>query len=195
MAFLTNLFTSVHGSLPSYLLQQSHSADYEYGVRGGRAKPCRACSDFQTWIQQSSKSKDGSKADDAPAKPPQQTSTTASSHKREDCPLDKDQLGRASWSLVHTMAAYYPETPTAEDRTSMGAFVRALGRFYPCESCAEDFRRDIDQHPPDTSSRTALAAWWCQAHNRVNRKLGKTEFDCSRVDERWLDGWKDGSCG
>ena len=117
------------------------------------------------------------------------------SHKREDCPLDKDQLGRASWLLVHTMAAYYPETPTAEDRTSMGAFVRALGRFYPCESCAEDFRRDIEAHPPDTSSRTALAAWWCQAHNRVNRKLGKTEFDCSRVDERWLDGWKDGSCG
>lgn len=28
----------------------------------------------------------------------------------------------------------------------------------------------------------------------VNRKLGKPDFDCSLVDERWRDGWKDGSC-
>ena len=31
-------------------------------------------------------------------------------------------------------------------------------------------------------------------HNDVNRRIGKEEFDCSKVDERWLDGWKDGSC-
>jgi FAD-linked sulfhydryl oxidase len=31
-------------------------------------------------------------------------------------------------------------------------------------------------------------------HNEVSRKIGKAEFDCSKVDERWKDGWKDGSC-
>ena len=31
-------------------------------------------------------------------------------------------------------------------------------------------------------------------HNEVNRRIGKKEFDCSKVDERWCDGWKDGSC-
>ena len=31
-------------------------------------------------------------------------------------------------------------------------------------------------------------------HNEVNRRIGKKEFDCSKVDERWRDGWKDGSC-
>ncbi|MED6273348.1 hypothetical protein CHARACLAT_005437 [Characodon lateralis] len=47
---------------------------------------------------------------------------------------------------------------------------------------------------PDTSSRHALSQWFCRLHNEVNVRLGKPEFDCSLVDERWKDGWKDGSC-
>ena len=31
-------------------------------------------------------------------------------------------------------------------------------------------------------------------HNEVNRRIEKEEFDCSKVDERWRYGWKDGSC-
>jgi mitochondrial FAD-linked sulfhydryl oxidase len=34
----------------------------------------------------------------------------------------------------------------------------------------------------------------CQAHNEVNRKLGKSEFDCGLWKERWRDGWRDGRC-
>ena len=34
----------------------------------------------------------------------------------------------------------------------------------------------------------------CEAHNRVNLKLGKKLFDCNKVMERWYDGWSDGSC-
>jgi len=52
----------------------------------------------------------------------------------------------------------------------------------------------LQTHPPDTSSRHNFSQWMCHTHNDVNRRLGKEEFDCSRVDERWLDGWKDGSC-
>ena len=47
---------------------------------------------------------------------------------------------------------------------------------------------------PDTSSRKGLSYWFCDYHNEVNRRLGKKEFDCSKVLERWKDGWADGSC-
>ena len=47
---------------------------------------------------------------------------------------------------------------------------------------------------PDVSTRHNLSQWFCRLHNDVNLKLGKPTFDCSRVDERWRDGWKDGSC-
>ena len=92
------------------------------------------------------------------------------------------------------MAAYYPEKPTKDEETLMQNFITALSRFYPCEPCAIDFREDIKLNPPKTESRKELSLWWCGAHNRVNKKLGKPEFDCSKLDERWLDGWKDGSC-
>lgn len=29
--------------------------------------------------------------------------------------------------------------------------------------------------------------WLCQVHNIVNRKLGKDEFDCGQLLERWSD--------
>lgn len=52
----------------------------------------------------------------------------------------------------------------------------------------------LKTNQPDTSSGHALSQWFCRVHNDINIRLGKPEFDCSRVDERWRDGWKDGSC-
>lgn len=52
----------------------------------------------------------------------------------------------------------------------------------------------LKTNQPDTKSRHALSQWLCGIHNDINVRLGKPEFDCSRVDERWRDGWKDGSC-
>lgn len=56
------------------------------------------------------------------------------------------------------------------------------------------FRLKSPEMKIDTSSRYNFSQWMCRLHNDVNRKLGKPEFDCSKVDERWRDGWKDGSC-
>lgn len=108
--------------------------------------------------------------------------------------MDKDELGKNSWSLFHTISVHYPDKPTMEDQQLMKQFINGIARFYPCESCAKDFRADIETYPPNTESRKALTNWWCRIHNRVNKKLGKPEFDCSKLDQRWLDGWTDGSC-
>lgn len=92
------------------------------------------------------------------------------------------------------MASYYPDNPTVDDRIQMNNFINGLARFYPCETCANDLRNDIRNYPPETENRNKLSNWWCMIHNRVNRKLGKKEFDCKNLDQRWLDGWSDGSC-
>lgn len=63
---------------------------------------------------------------------------------------------------------------------------------YPHLPCIAPYR--ICRNQPDTSTRTCLTQWLCRLHNEVNHKLGKPDFDCSKVDERWRDGWKDGSC-
>ncbi|KAM3957719.1 evr1_Alr domain-containing protein Alr [Aphomia sociella] len=152
----------------------SHGIDEE-------EKPCRACTDFKTWAKQQNKV-----SLTAPNKP--------DTPKRTDCPLDKDDLGRSTWGFLHSMVSYYPQKPTEAQSKDMTRFFNIFAQFYPCEPCALDFQEDIQKNPPQTKSRDMLAKWLCERHNTVNIKLGKPTFDCSKVNERWRDGWLDGSC-
>ncbi|VDP85071.1 unnamed protein product [Echinostoma caproni] len=111
-----------------------------------------------------------------------------------NCPPDKPELGRATWTLLHTMAAYYPVEPSERDKQDMAGFLRGFGLFYPCVPCAHDLRKNMILNPPQLQSREALSGWLCMQHNLVNKKIHKPLFDCSKVLERWRYGWKDGSC-
>ena len=106
------------------------------------------------------------------------------------CPVDREELGRQSWTLLHTMAAYYPNKPTAEDKTHAKTFMGALSRLYPCTHCAHGIREAIKESPVDADSREGLSVWMCRLHNRVNEELGKPTFSCtlSKLDARWRTG-------
>ena len=106
---------------------------------------------------------------------------------RAAAPLDVDELGRASWALMHTIAAYYPQKPTHAQRVQARRFFDALGDLYPCATCRADLRADVDAHPPRCETREALAKWVCERHNVVNEKLGKAKMSCAidALDARW----------
>uniref|UniRef100_A0A0X3PHM0 Sulfhydryl oxidase n=1 Tax=Schistocephalus solidus TaxID=70667 RepID=A0A0X3PHM0_SCHSO len=110
------------------------------------------------------------------------------------CPIDKTGLGRAAWTLLHTMAAYYPNHPTYKQMAAMENFFSSFAEFFPCKYCAMGFKENISKHPVDASNRLSLSGWLCMQHNLVNEKLKKPLFDCSKVLERWRYGWADGSC-
>ncbi|KAG8236829.1 hypothetical protein J437_LFUL017286 [Ladona fulva] len=158
--------------------------------RGGPQtdKPCRTCVDFKTWSRLQKEAMD-TKNQECAEDPPEKKNL-----KDHGCPLDKDELGKTTWAVLHTIAAKYPEKPTETQKDDMKKFISLFSRFYPCEYCAKDFRQDLAEAPPRTESYREFSQWLCEAHNRVNRKIGKPEFDCKLVDERWRDGWKDGSC-
>jgi mitochondrial FAD-linked sulfhydryl oxidase len=111
------------------------------------------------------------------------------------CPLNRREVGRASWALLHTIAAYFPENPTKQQQQDAEQFMKLLARLYPCGYCGDTTNDEMIRNPPRTSSRKEFATWMCEIHNEVNDRLGKPEFDCSRVAERWRTGPNDGSCG
>jgi FAD-linked sulfhydryl oxidase len=120
--------------------------------------------------------------------------TPAVAANRSNCPPDVEQLGNSAWTLLHTIAASYPDNPSTTQKEDLRGFMRTFSRLYPCWVCAEDFQAYIQKEQTKVGSRAEFGGWLCNAHNEVNRKLGKKEFDCSRWEERWRTGWKDGSC-
>ncbi|CAH0546053.1 unnamed protein product [Brassicogethes aeneus] len=143
------------------------------------SEQCRQCSSFSDYVRQTKK-KDSEAFVEMPRRP--------------DCPLDKDELGSKTWGFLHTMAAKYPKKPDASQQKEMKTFFTIFSKFYPCDHCAEEFREELKQFPPKTESQEALSQWLCKIHNVINVKTGKKEFDCTKVNQRWRDGWIDGSC-
>jgi FAD-linked sulfhydryl oxidase len=114
-----------------------------------------------------------------------------------DCPPDVDTLGNHTWTFLHSLSASYPERASPSQQSDMRSFLSLFAKLYPCWVCAEDFTTWMAQpgNQPRVQGQDEFGQWMCQAHNEVNRKLGKDEFDCARWKERWRDGWKDGRCG
>ncbi|CAG9770495.1 unnamed protein product [Ceutorhynchus assimilis] len=161
---------------------------------------CRSCSSFSDYIKSTRKKKDenGNTVTGSQSAVAGDGGTTGhqgdSGGRRTDCPLDKDELGRSAWGLIHTMAATYPQTPSQTQKCEMRTFFNVFAKFYPCPHCSEDLQEELKIEPPKVENPEQLSQWLCRLHNKVNVKLGKEIFDCSKVNERWRDGWKDGSC-
>lgn len=110
------------------------------------------------------------------------------------CPPDRSGLGAATWTFLHSVAAYFPAQPSEVEQEDARQLMHLVSRLYPCRDCAADLAQDLVQEPPVVTSAQDFSHWLCRLHNRVNVKLGKPAFDCARIFERWRDGWKDGSC-
>jgi len=148
-------------------------------------KPCRTCTSSAAWMAMMK---------GTPGKKRPQPVVPVSAP--PECPPDVEELGRSTWTMLHSMAATYPATAPAETQSVMQQFIAAFAKLYPCWVCAADFRDWMVQpgNEPQVKGQDDLGLWMCRAHNAVNVKLGKAEFDCSLWKQRWKDGWKDGRC-
>jgi hypothetical protein len=100
-------------------------------------------------------------------------------------------LGRATWELLHRLAAKFDAAPTPARVAEVTRFFSALSTLYPCDECAAHLREMLAARPVDARDNKALSLWLCATHNDVNARLGKPAFPCTldKIKERW------GECG
>lgn len=103
-------------------------------------------------------------------------------------PPDADQLGRETWTFLHTLAAFYPQKPSLDHQSKTKQFFTLLPSMYPCNVCSEHLKDELQINPPRVASNVDLSNWLCEVHNEVNGRLGKPVFDCSKALERWKLG-------
>ncbi|KAJ8568345.1 hypothetical protein K7X08_027878 [Anisodus acutangulus] len=100
-------------------------------------------------------------------------------------PVTKEELGRATWTFLHTLGAQYPDKPTRQQRKDVKELMAILSRIYPCNECADHFKEVLRANPVQAGSQAEFSQWLCHVHNIVNRSLSKPKFPCDRVDARW----------
>lgn len=100
-------------------------------------------------------------------------------------PVTKEELGRATWTFLHTLGAQYPDKPTRQQRKDVKELMAILSRMYPCNECADHFKEVLRANPVQAGSQAEFSQWLCHVHNVVNRSLSKPKFPCDRVDARW----------
>lgn len=117
----------------------------------------------------------------------QEQATARQKNEPLDGPPNRETLGRAGWTILHTFAAYYPDSPTAKEQGMAKSFLEAFSHLYPCKDCAEGLRMVMEDDPPRVESRVAFSLWVCQTHNKVNEAIGKPMQPCNIevLDRRW----------
>ncbi|KAK2407599.1 FAD-linked sulfhydryl oxidase ERV1 [Trifolium repens] len=104
---------------------------------------------------------------------------------KSSSPVTKEDLGRSTWTFLHTLAAQYPDNPTRQQKKDVKELVQILSRMYPCKECADHFKEVLRSNPVQAGSHAEFSQWLCHVHNVVNRSIGKPVFPCERVDARW----------
>ncbi|KAI5397833.1 hypothetical protein KIW84_063594 [Lathyrus oleraceus] len=87
--------------------------------------------------------------------------------------VTKEDLGRATWTFLHTLAAQYPDDPTRQQKKDVKELVQILSRMYPCSECANHFNEVLRSNPVQSGSHAEFSQWLCHVHNVVNRSIGK----------------------
>ena len=104
--------------------------------------------------------------------------------------LTKQEIGRNTWSLLHSIAASYPNEPSEEDKKNITNFLFGLANLFPCKICGTHLLKMLKKEGVHADSREELVKYICKIHNIVNKVLEKPIFDCKKAFDFW-----GGDCG
>ncbi|KAI5192608.1 mitochondrial FAD-linked sulfhydryl oxidase, partial [Nematocida sp. AWRm77] len=90
-----------------------------------------------------------------------------------------EEIGRSTWTLLHSIAKYFPDRPTTEEKQAVQELLHALSVLYSCRRCSGVLQMVSRNQLVDSTDASRLSLSLCNVHNFVNRKLGKPEVECA----------------
>lgn len=97
--------------------------------------------------------------------------------------MDTRAWGPHAWATLHAVLFNYPNSPSAADKDRMTVFINAFASMLPCEECRRHFANLLKTLPFENclQSRDSLSRWGVAAHNLVNRRLRKREYQYDEI--------------
>jgi len=96
--------------------------------------------------------------------------------------------GPHGWRFLHYVSLGAPDQLNESEANQYRNFYESLQYILPCKSCAQNYAKNIIEHPIENHLKTRddLVRWVIDIHNRVNRELGKREYTISEAIESHL---------
>lgn len=96
--------------------------------------------------------------------------------------------GPLGWATLHSVAALYPDQPTAAEQALANTWLESFAYCITCPTCQNHFQKTIAQYrskvPNLFSSRREFVLFVLRAHNTVNRRIGKKVYTLA---ESWAE--------
>lgn len=95
--------------------------------------------------------------------------------------------GPHAWIFLHSITFNYPKEPTNKDKQIYVRFFKDLQNIIPCEKCAYNYKRHLDDYPIEEAleTRETMVQWLINIHNEVNKELGKPIYTYDQVIEEY----------
>ena len=90
--------------------------------------------------------------------------------------LKPDFWGPSFWKTIHLAIIGMPEQLDATNKQALSDFLYSFTNLLPCKSCRDHYTLNIEENPPDLTSKSSLWKWSVDIHNSVNQRTGKSEL-------------------
>lgn len=100
--------------------------------------------------------------------------------------MDPRVWGPHGWFFLHSIAANYPNKPTAKNRKDYYNFFMSVGKVLPCKVCQSNYAKHFVILPIQLSNRRKLLRWTYDMHDLVRKSNGKTSPPFREVAKKFI---------
>jgi hypothetical protein len=100
--------------------------------------------------------------------------------------VDAKDWGKDVWIPEHKLASYTPVGAISQElKTAALARIYSLCHMTPCSECRTHYNAFVQANPPKFETGEQIEQWWLQAHNNINRLLGRAEWTLTQLRQRF----------